>query len=222
MAPQEERADRERAAEAAEAAERRRRIIGRGLGYALAIGALAAFAIGISALSGGTGTGAGPSPEDFPQGSVPPRQITDLRQAADAADCTIRSFEDEGRRHVGDDPSYRSSPPHSGDHARTPAEDGAYSEAPRTGAVVHALEHGRVAYWFRPGASARLRGALKALFDEDDRHVLLVPADAGMPFEVAASAWRKVLGCPDVTRDSVDALRAFRDAYRDQGPESVP
>lgn len=202
------------------ASERRRRIVGRGIGYALVVAALGAVAVSIFALAGGVGTR--PSPEDFPPGSVPPPQLSDLQQAAQVAGCTIKSFQSEGNDHVGDDPTYRSRPPHSGNHAATPADDGAYSEAPRTGAVVHALEHGRVVYWFGPDAQASVKGALKALFDEDDRHLLLVPAEAPMRFEVAASAWTKVLGCPNANPRVFDALRAFRDAHRDKGPESMP
>lgn len=209
-----------RSEDAAAAAERRRRILGRAIASALGTAALAAVVISVIAFSGGAGPS--PSPESFPRGSVPARQVTDLRAAAAGAGCTVRTFDSEGNGHVGDDPDYRSSPPHSGDHAPIAAEDGAYNEAPRTGAVVHALEHGRVVYWFRPGAPASLKGALKALFDEDDRHVLLVPADAEMPFEVAASAWTRVLGCREASVRVFDALRAFRDAYRDKGPESTP
>lgn len=205
---------------AAAAAERRRRIVGRGLAAALVTAALAAVVISVFAFSGGGGPR--PSPEDFPRGSVPAREVTDLRGAAATAGCTVSDLDSEGSGHVGDDPDYRSNPPHSGDHAAIAAEDGAYSEAPRTGAVVHALEHGRVVYWFRPGVPASLEGALKALFDEDDRHVLLVPGDAEMPFEVAASAWTRVLGCREANERVFDALRAFRDAYRDRGPESTP
>lgn len=205
---------------AAAAAERRRRVVGRALAAVLVVAALTAVVVSVVALSGGTGPR--PSPEDFPPGSVPARQVADLRAAAAAADCTVSSLDSEGRGHVGDDPDYRSSPPHSGDHAAIASEDGAYSQAPRTGKVVHALEHGRVVYWFRPGAPASLKGALKALFDEDDRHVLLVPGDAEMPSEVAASAWTRVLGCPEANPRVFDALRAFRDAYRDKGPESTP
>lgn len=214
------RQERLQAEHAAAAAERRRRIAGRAIASALVTAALAAVVVGVIALSGGAGPS--PSPENFPRGSVPARQLTDLRQAAAAAGCTARKLDSEGNGHVGDDPDYRSSPPHSGDHAPIAAEDGAYSEAPRTGAVVHALEHGRVVYWFHPSAPASLTGALKALFDEDDRHVLLVPGDTEMPFAVAASAWTRVLGCRETNARVFDALRAFRDAYRDKGPESTP
>lgn len=95
-------------------------------------------------------------------------------------------------------------------------------EPPPVEATVHALEHGRVVIWYRPDLPARARGAVKALFDEDPQHMLLVPAPTGMPFEVAASAWTHVLGCERAGDGVFDAIRAFKERYRDQGPEFVP
>jgi hypothetical protein len=42
-----------------------------------------------------------------------------------------------------------------------------------------------------------------------------------MPSQVAASAWTRSITCPKVTPATWDALRLFRDRYRDQGPEQV-
>jgi hypothetical protein len=43
-----------------------------------------------------------------------------------------------------------------------------------------------------------------------------------MSFAVAATAWKHRLGCPSFNARVPAALRAFRDAYRDHGPEQVP
>jgi hypothetical protein len=43
-----------------------------------------------------------------------------------------------------------------------------------------------------------------------------------MDYEIAAGAWGHLIGCKKVTDKTYDALRAFRDRYRDQGPEQVP
>ena len=42
-----------------------------------------------------------------------------------------------------------------------------------------------------------------------------------MPYEVAVTAWGHLLGCKKVNDKTFDAIRAFRDRYRDQGPEQV-
>ena len=41
-------------------------------------------------------------------------------------------------------------------------------------------------------------------------------------YEMAATAWTRTLGCPKMNDKAFDAIRAFRDEYRDQGPEFVP
>ena len=51
--------------------------------------------------------------------------------------------------------------------------------------------------------------------------MLLVP-DESMDAEVAATAWTHVLTCPSLEDATFDAIRAFRDRWRDQGPEFVP
>jgi hypothetical protein len=52
-----------------------------------------------------------------------------------------------------------------------------------------------------------------------------------MPFAVAATAWNadpqplgtgRTLGCPEYNEKVLDALRAFRDEHRGNGPEPIP
>ncbi|MGH2716495.1 MAG: DUF3105 domain-containing protein [Thermoleophilaceae bacterium] len=147
--PRTERLERERAAQAATRLKRR-------LGLA-AGGALTAAAVAVLVVLVASGAGGGSG--SFPDGSVPERQVTDLRQAARVAGCSLRKFESEGEQHVDDQVSYRSNPPHSGNHNEAPADDGAYAEPVDDENLVHALEHGRVIFWFNPGR----RGAPKAI-----------------------------------------------------------
>ena len=160
--------------------------------------------------------------DEFAKGSVPPRKVGDLDSAVRAAGCSARDPESEGKAETSEPVEYRSDPPHSGDHAREPAPEGAYrSDPPATENIVHALFHGRIVIWFDPELDESRIGDLKALFDEAPQHVLLVPRKS-MEGEVAATAWRHVLTCPAMTDATFDALRAFRDTWRDQGPEFVP
>lgn len=222
----EEREEREREAAAA---ARRRRLLGYGAGGALTLAAVVAIAV--VALAGGGGGGAGdggasggparPSAASYPEVPVPPQRTADLDAAARAAGCTTKGFRSEGRNHVTEPVRYRSNPPHSGPHDPVAAEDGIYDEAPPTEALVHSLEHGRIVVQFRPTVSDEVKGQLKSLHDEDPSHMLLVP-NARMPYEVAATAWTKVLGCPKATPGVFDAIRAFKVRHRDRGPEYVP
>lgn len=210
-----ERDARERAA--AEAAARKR-LVARSVGGVAAIAALGGI---VAVLASGTGAGGGGS-GDFPDGSVPPPQVAELKEAAQTAGCTLQDFESDGANHVEEEVTYRSKPPHSGNHSPQPADDGAYTTSPGTEHAVHSLEHGRIAIWFKPTAPAKVMGDLKALFDEDSYHMVLAADETGMPFEVAASAWTHVLGCPKMNDKTFDAIRTFKDQYRDQGPEFVP
>jgi len=163
-------------------------------------------------------------PSDFAAGGAAPQrgEITDLGPAARQAGCEARDFREEGDGTTADPVDYRSDPPHSGRHGPEPAQDGAYyDDPPPAEAIVHALRHGRIAIWFNPGLGGDEKADIKALFDEDSPHMILLPRES-MPYEVAATAWTHRLVCERFDAKSFDALRAFRDRYRDRGPEFVP
>lgn len=61
--------------------------------------------------------------------------------------------------------------------------------------------------------------------------MILTPDPTGMRYAVAATAWSgdptpngtgHVLGCPTFHRGVFDAIRAFREEHRSNGPEPVP
>jgi hypothetical protein len=214
-----ERMAREQAAAAA--AARRRR-----LGYIVAGALVTAVVVAVVAIAfasgGDSGGGGGSSSASWPSGSVPKQKITDLNAAVKAAGCVYKTPKNEGRGHVTGNVVYKSQPPTSGSHNPVPAHDAADIKSPGNVHLVHALEHGRVIYWFKPNASDEIKGSLKALYDEDNKLVVLTPNTAPMPYEVAASAWGRYVGCPTYNDKVPDAFRAFRDAYRLKGPEYFP
>jgi hypothetical protein len=185
---------------------------------AAALAALAAI-VALALLAGGGSD----EPVEFPEGTAPPPgDNLRIDATAEAAGCSARNPKSEGETETGDPVDYRSDPPHSGDHAPEPAQDTAYrSDPPADEALVHTLYHGRVVVWFNPDLEERSLGALKALYDESPEHVLLVPNES-MDAEVAATAWTQLLTCPRLEDATFDAIRAFRDRWRDQGPEFVP
>jgi Protein of unknown function (DUF3105) len=222
------RAERERKAQEAAAAERRKRMVGFGAaGLLVAVAIIAIVAVVLAGggddggnSSSGEARGAEPT-DDFPKGSIPKAKPATLEAAAKAAQCTVKQFPSEGRSHVSGKVDYKTDPPTSGNHFEIPAADGAYNQAPDVEPLVHSLEHGRVIFWFKPRAPAQLQGQMKALFDEDNYHVILAPYSRDLSGEVAASAWTRSIVCPKVNENTWDALRLFRDRYRDQGPEQV-
>jgi Protein of unknown function (DUF3105) len=228
------RREREAREQAARAAQRRKQLVGYGVGGALALAA-AVIVVVLVIGSGGDGGGGGPNGggDLYPDGvSIPdPGPLSaDPAAAAEAAGCELESSRAEARDHAEEDQNYPQNPPTSGRHFPVPAEDGIYEEQPRKEELVHTLEHGRVLIWFRPSIPEDARGKLKTLFDEDPFHMVLTPNDTGMPYAVAATAWNadpqplgtgQLLGCPEFNDEVIDALRAFRDEHRDRGPEIV-
>jgi Protein of unknown function (DUF3105) len=208
---------------------RRRRRYSMVVGGILAVAAIAAVVVALVAGGGNKVASAGglaaPS-ENYKGAADPPAQaVTDLPQAAKAAGCVLKNPVIEGRTHIPPDQkvTYKTNPPTSGNHDPVPADDGVYSTAPNSKTIrhfVHTLEHGRVELQYDPSLPKQRINQLGGLFNEDPYHMLLFP-NTRMPYKVAATAWGHLIGCEKVTDKTFDALRAFRDRYRDQGPETV-
>lgn len=193
-----------------EAEERRRQRIGALVAAALVLATVAIATLALTAGGGGS---------DKPDAG----KVRALERLAEAAGCSVRTFPEEGHRHTRKPVTYRTNPPTSGNHNPLAARDGEYtSGGPPEEAVVHALEHGRIVLQYRANASAAARAGLKRVFDEDTSKMLLLQNETGMPYEVAATAWTRLIGCPRYGEEVPAALAAFRDAYRDKAPEQVP
>lgn len=148
----------------------------------------------------------------------------DVTRLAAAAGAELLHPEPSGDGVHTDDPvKYASNPPTSGPHAFDWAADGTYAgvEPPRTEQLVHAQEHGRIVIQYRPGLPQEQIDQLERLFAERPAKVILVENRTGMPCDVAVAAWAHVLRCRRLTPQAMAAIRAFRDAYVDQGPERL-
>jgi Protein of unknown function (DUF3105) len=162
----------------------------------------------------------------------PPLGIGDLEEAAEVAGCDLQlNLPDEGNTHFTNedkDQQYDTNPPTSGDHYFNPTEtgsgalaDGAYLNTPPMVRAVHSLEHGRVLIQYSPDLSEEEQLEIKGVFEESPQGVQMFP-NPDMPYEVAATAWRQLVGCDEYSPEALDVLRDFRDIYRGNGPENVP
>ena len=226
------RREREEREAAAQAAQQRKRLVG--VAGAVAI-AVAAVAIVVALSGGGGGAGVKGSGNIFPSGgSVADQKVFDLPKAAAAAGCTLSSNKATSREHIQDPNQkvhYPQNPPTSGKHFAVPAEDGLYNGAPPADtALVHSLEHGRIIIWAKPTLPVDARKQIRALFEQDSYQMIVVRR-ANMPYAVAATAWNhdptpngtgRLMGCPTWDDGVIDALRAFRDEHRSNGPEDIP
>jgi hypothetical protein len=223
-----ERVAAEEQARSAAARARRLQMVG---GVVLVAAVVAVAAILISS-SGGSDNGpsakVGNSKASIPAPG-PLAKAGSLSAAAKAAGCVAKNYPAEGRTHTTNTVNYKTNPPTSGNHNPTPAQDGIYDpgNTPAKENFVHALEHGRIEIQYKPGTPARTRDQLEALFNEkvngtEGYHTLLFQNNTKMPFAVAATAWTHLLGCPAMNAKVFDAIRAFRAAYTDKGPEFIP
>lgn len=213
----------EQEAKAAKAAARKGRL--RFLAAAvLGVAVIAAVVLAIVAGAGDNGDG----PAEAGEGDtapIPAQQIADLAAAAEAAGCEVVDAEAEGSNHTTETVTYEANPPHSGDHNPEAAQDGVYAPGspPPVENTVHALEHGRINFQYKPGTEERRISQLETLVAEKGGyHQLLYENQTGMDAAVAATAWTHQLTCPQWNDKVWDALRAFRDRWTDQGPEQVP
>jgi hypothetical protein len=200
--------------EAARRAAARKRTLQLGGGVALGLVVIAAVAL--LALGGGGGGG----------DSVDTGKLT---ADATAAGCTFKSFPSEGRTHTADKVTYKTNPPTSGNHNPTPAQDGIYraGNTPPKENLVHTLEHGRIEFQYKPGASAADVAKLRRLASEPlegtaGYHVVLFENNTDMPAAFAATAWTHSITCSALTPQALDAMREFRKGYTDKAPEFIP
>jgi hypothetical protein len=206
-----ERIEREEAARR-DAARKRTLRLGAGV-----IGALVVIAVIVVVVAGGGGGGGDKV------------DATKVSADAKAAGCTYGSFKSEGRTHTAGKVTYKTNPPTSGNHNPTPAADGIYrpGNTPPKENFVHTLEHGRIEFQYKPGASSADVARLRALADEPINgtpgyHVLLFENNTDMPTEFAATAWTKSITCGKLTPQAIAAMREFRKAFTDKGPEFIP
>jgi hypothetical protein len=198
---------------------------------------VAVAAVGIAIASGGGGSAGKPFTPAANGVKLPAPKTSDLTAAVRAAGCTLIDTpdsvarSDQNRVHVnaGTKVPYATNPPSYGPHYPAPASDGEYKAGttPATGYVVHALEHGRIEYQYRPGLPAADVQQLEALFNEGagqwagGQLLLLFQNSTGMPYDVAATAWGHVVACKTFNPAVFDAFRDFRLAYTYKAPEQL-
>ena len=195
------------------------------------VGALVAVVLAGGDDGGGSEGGGGGTTISYPDGGqIPDQREADLATAMKAAGCKDEAIEETAAGQHTADPNeqinYASEPPSIGRHYQEWPDDNIYEEAPFTTSVVHTLEHGRVLMWVRPDLTGDQLAQFKALYDEDPYHVIMLPREElKEPFAVTAwvgDSTGHTLRCKNLNDQSWDAIRAFKEKYRDKAPEFVP
>lgn len=154
-------------------------------------------------------------PDFRPEVAVDLKMTSGLKDAADRAGCELLlHLRDEGHKHLppsAPTPDYRTSPPNSGNHFESPYQqaDGAYAESPPQAAVVHSLEHGRLAIEYRPTLPEDEQRELLGLYRSMWAGTLIFPY-SDMSSEIAAVTWTNLLLCNQYRGTlTLEAIRAF-------------
>ena len=141
--------------------------------------------------------------------SLPPVEEIQLSRAAQTAGCEFRR---RGGRALN--------PRVSGGSSARPAPAGVYDEPQPAGALIAALRRGIVVIQYR----RRLQGShvdeLEALQRAVPAGTIVTPNATGMSYDIAVTAYRRLLGCRSFTAHTLDAVRLFRGRFVGSGPDA--
>jgi hypothetical protein len=167
-------------------------------------------------------------------------QTADVQAAMQAADCTVREVAPlppkDGANFHADSPGentkveWSTDPPSGGGHYGLWAVWRFYRSPISPNKIVHNLEHGGVAIWWGPRVPRATVDELEAFYRDSPTGVVGTPY-APLGDKIALTAWT---GEPETyyrdgdygmghiavcSRYDEEAFKAFRDAFREKGPE---
>lgn len=147
--------------------------------------------------------------EDQDAVTLPPVRQIELTSAARSAGCELRA---------GDLAQGAGLPAPDAPGPR-PLPAGVYDEPPDPRGLAAAVRRGVIVVQHRPDLPGDVLDALRALQKAVPAGTIVTPEVAGTRYEVTVTAWRRSLGCPRFSRDSVDAIRLFRGRFVGTGPD---
>jgi hypothetical protein len=142
--------------------------------------------------------------------ALPPVHATELEQAAAGGRCELR------HAHPGE----QLNPPVDGAAGGRPAAAGFYAQPLPTGSLVAAQRNGIVVIQFAAKLGDEVKQQLQKLQAAVPKGTIVVPNGTRMPFEIAVTAYRRLLGCTRYSPQALDAVQLFRGRYLGAGPGS--
>ncbi len=141
--------------------------------------------------------------------AVPPVEETRLDHAALAAGCELKRAS----------PREQLNPAVTGPAAAPSAHAGFYDEAPDPASLVSALRKGVIVIQFRDLDGDRM-DELRDLQEALPEGTIVAPNSTGMPYRVAVTAYRHLLGCGRISDEAIEAVQLFRGRYLGSGPDA--
>jgi hypothetical protein len=147
--------------------------------------------------------------DDPDEVSLPPIRETQLADAARRAGCELRRVNGAGA----------SDPAAAGTPAVVAARPGFYEEtAPDQPSLMAALRRGVVVIHFRKGLDQQWVDQLRRVQEAAPNGTIVAPSST-MTFEVAATSYRRLLGCPRASDASIEATLLFHGRFLGSGPD---
>lgn len=140
--------------------------------------------------------------------SLPPVHETELDRAAREAGCELHRARD----------GERLNPQVADGIGAIPANPGVYEKSPGASALIAALRNGVIVIQFR-GLDSEGVDLLRTVQAAVPDGTIVAPNDTRMPFAVAVTSYRRLLGCPHLSAESVDAIQLFRGRFVGSGPD---
>lgn len=146
------------------------------------------------------------SDEEVP---LPPVRATELDDAAMQAGCELR------RARARD----RLNPPVDGPPTRARIRPGVYERPLPPATLAAAVRQGIVVIHYRPDLDEGIVEQLGELQKAVPEGTIVAANGTRMAYEVAVTAYRRLLGCRTYSSRAVDAVRLFRGRYIGRGPD---
>ena len=138
---------------------------------------------------------------------LPPVRQTELSEAARVAGCELRT---QRRERI-------LRPAVSGPRG-VAARPGVYSRMVDPRALIGAVRAGTIVIHHRPALGDGVLDRLRTIQRAVPAGTIVAP-DADMPYAVAVTGWRRLLGCRRLDAATFDAIRLFRGRFIGSGPD---
>jgi hypothetical protein len=121
--------------------------------------------------------------------------------------------------------TFNTNPPTSGRHyagSGAPLTTGIHRAAVQYEGSVHNIEHGHIAIFYKESVGPAIATILAEVVRSDAEWIMLAPAPADMPSQVAFTAWGHLQECNAPNEQGLKAAAEdFVKRFRDKAPESI-